>query len=72
MKPKRSLKQFERDKRKAGCKVCALPEDVRQQLREASEKKIKVNVQLEWLRVEYEAHITLTELQTHRSGKHEE
>lgn len=67
----RTLVQFYRDERKKGCPVCALPSTVRQQLAEASAKKISRHTQLEWLRSECQTKITGEDLDRHRNGRHD-
>lgn len=74
-KPKsepRSLVDFMRAKRRAACKVCQLPDDVREQLRTASDKDIKRRDVLEWLRTEVGSDITDAELTSHKAGHHDE
>lgn len=67
----RTLAQFVRDQRRAGCPVCALPDVVRGQLAEAAAKKIPRQVQLDWLRGECRSPITAGDLDRHRNGRHD-
>lgn len=70
--PKRTLAQFARDKRREGCPVCVLPVEVRQELRAAGDKKIPVAIQLEWLKAELGVTVGVEQINSHRSGRHEE
>jgi len=70
--PRRTLAEFLRDKRREGCPVCALSPEVRQCLAEAAAKgTAKVPEQVEWLNTDCGAHITISDLTQHRSGRHE-
>lgn len=70
-KPVRSLMKFARDKRKKDCPVCALPAEVRNQLKGAGAVKIQRPVQLEWLRDEHKVKISDAQLTLHYSGRHD-
>lgn len=67
----RSLVRFMRDKRREGCPVCALDPAVRQQLAEASTRKIPRAVQLEWLHAEVRTKVTADDLSQHVNGRHD-
>jgi hypothetical protein len=60
-----------RDQKRKACPVCALPDVVRQQLAAASDKGIKIALQVEWLRSEHQAKVTPSDLTTHRAGRHD-
>jgi len=67
-----ALVDFMKQKKREACRVCHLPDEVRAQLRSASDKKIRRKDQLEWLREEIHAEITSGELDQHYSGRHDE
>lgn len=67
----RSLLEFMRDKRKATCQLCALPDAVRAELNAAREKKIPREVQKEWLKAECGISVTSQEMDFHRLGRHD-
>ena len=70
--PTRTLAEFLRDKRRAGCPVCALSPEILQCLAEAANKgSAKVPEQVEWLNTDCGTRITVQELTQHRSGHHE-
>lgn len=71
-KTQRSLVQFAKDKRRENCSVCKLSDEVRRQMREASDKKIPRRVVKEWLETEHSKKLTDTEMTTHSSGHHDE
>jgi FKBP-type peptidyl-prolyl cis-trans isomerase (trigger factor) len=66
----RSLADFVKHKRCEGCKVCALPKELLDQIRTASERKIKRTVVLEWLKSEHGAKISDADLTTHHGQRH--
>jgi hypothetical protein len=72
---KRSLVDYERDrtreKRREGCVLCKLPDDVKEQLRSASRKKIPREVVLEWLNKELGFEISINAFQRHAQGRHD-
>lgn len=72
LKARRSLVQYVRDTRKANCPVCKLPADVREQLREAKDKRISVATQLDWLKNEFGITLSVEQINSHRGGRHEE
>lgn len=70
-KSKRSLAEFMQAKRRAGCVVCALPNAVRDQLKDASKHKIKRAEQIEWLESEFGMKLTRAAFDAHTNGRHE-
>lgn len=54
------------------CRVCGLPDEVREQLRTASDRGIRRRDQLDWLRLHVGVDIADAELTTHRNGRHDE
>lgn len=67
----RSLMEYARDRRRDGCKVCALPDEVRAQILRASDKKIRRPVVLAWLRDEHQAEIGDSDMTVHVNGHHD-
>jgi len=67
----KSLKQFVKDQKRASCAVCALPADVREQLRSAGDAKITRETQVSWLRQEFEQDVSVEDLDRHRSERHD-
>lgn len=59
-------------KRREACKVCALPEDVRAQIRAARDKKIERRVVREWLAADHGVQIGDGEFATHTNAHHDE
>lgn len=68
----RSLLQFMRDKRKLTCKICQLPQSVRDELAAARAKKVPRALQLEWLQAEVGLSISGEELEVHKQGRHDD
>lgn len=70
------LVEFARKQRLAAsreaCRVCHLTDEVREQLRTASDRGIRRGVQLEWIRTYAGVDITDAELTAHRNGRHDE
>lgn len=67
---KQSLTEFVRAERRAACVVCRLPAEVIADLRDATSKKFRRDVQLRWLAAcGYK--ITNEQLNNHYSGKHD-
>ena len=70
-----SLVDYARKKRaaelRASCPICALPDAVREQLRQARPKKIPRAVVLAWLTGEMGIKVTSPQLDTHNQGKHD-
>lgn len=66
----RSLVDFVKARKCEGCRVCALPKELLDQVRSASEKKIKRTVVLEWLNKEHGAKITDADLTAHYGQRH--
>ena len=71
VKPVTSLVSYVRKKRREGCEVCALPVEVKDQLRTANAKKISVPIRLEWLRDVVKVHITREQFDQHVKGAHD-
>jgi hypothetical protein len=67
----RTLKEFAKDQRRATCAVCKLPIDAREQLRGAGDAKITRETQLTWLAAEFNATVSMEELDRHRSERHD-
>ena len=67
----RSLLDYALDKKRAACKFCSLPADVRAQLIEARNHKIRVPEQVEWLASEHGITMTRADFEAHHSGRHE-
>lgn len=65
-----TLVEYVRQKRREACPVCQLPDDVRGQLVDATRKKIKRALQLEWL-AELGYDISDHDLSAHYSGRHD-
>ena len=72
----RSLEDYARDKRKAArraaCKVCALPDEVRAQMRGARDKKIDMHTIREWLKEFHRIQLTDVEYRAHGAGLHDQ
>lgn len=71
-----SLADYARDKRRAArraaCKVCAVPDEVREQMRGAREKKIDMRTIREWLERVHRIRITDVEYRAHGAGLHDQ
>ncbi len=74
--PSKSLADFYHEKRKQDCRVCALPDSVLKQIRDAQRKRLKQAVTVLWLNTEVadksDEPFTKEELQTHYFGRHED
>ena len=68
----RSLNDFLLEKRREGCPICALPADVKEQLRKASKASIRRAEQIEWLESEFKIRLTAEQFNSHHSGRHEQ
>ena len=68
--PVKSLLDYMQDKRRAECPVCKLAEDIRDQLRRATDRKVKRADQLTWLTEVVGVAITNSDLDAHYSGRH--
>jgi hypothetical protein len=68
----RSLADFLLEKRRAGCPVCALPDTVKEQLREAGKRGIRRAEQVEWLESEFGLKLNSALFNAHHSGRHEQ
>jgi len=71
VKKGRSLVEFMHDKRRQDCRICALPQDVRQEMLTASKKKYRQADVLEWLKADRDIDISEQEMASHYSGKHD-
>lgn len=67
-----SLVDYARKQRRSDCSVCQLPTAVREQMRDASDRKIRRSVVLAWLREVHGSSVTDVELTAHYSGKHDQ
>jgi hypothetical protein len=67
----RSLAAFVHEKRKQDCKVCALSPEIREEMIQASKKKIRQADVIEWLRAEQGVSLDDSDLASHYSGKHD-
>lgn len=67
----RSLSDFVKAKKRADCPVCALPDDIREQLVEAGRKKIGRRDQVEWLNQEVGVDVTYDDLTSHCNARHD-
>lgn len=69
---KQTLVEFVKQQRRANCRVCKLPVEVRGQVgRTASEKKISREQQVEWITLVTGVKITADELTAHVNGRHD-
>lgn len=69
--PARSLKQFVRDKKRANCSVCNLPEAILQEIRAARRSKVKYGDIVAWLAEVHRAKVTEDNLRQHAALRHE-
>jgi hypothetical protein len=67
----RSLIDYTMEKKRKACAVCSLPTDIRDQLREARTRKIRLPEQIEWLAEEHGIKLTRAHFDAHYSGRHE-
>lgn len=67
----RSLMEYARDRRRDGCEVCALPDVIRVQMAQASDKKIRRPIVLAWLRDEHGIEVADSAMTTHVNGHHD-
>ena len=66
-----TLVDFARKQRRAYCAVCQLPEEVRGQLRRASDRKISRVTVIAWLLEVQGISMTSDAMTTHYSGHHD-
>jgi hypothetical protein len=66
-----SLLEYVRERRRAECSVCALPDALRDQMAKASERKIKRAVVVAWLLDEHGHTITEDDINAHVNGRHD-
>jgi hypothetical protein len=59
-------------KRRAGCKVCQLPDELRAQIAIARDKKIERRLVREWLVTDHHVEISDADFAAHSNGHHEE
>lgn len=67
----RSLVDYVLGKKRAECKVCALPGELREQLVVARSRKIRRAEVIEWLRDDHRIILTPRDLDVHYSARHE-
>lgn len=67
-----SLVDFARKQKQRDCPVCKLDADTRAQLRIATDKAIRRQVQIDWLKEVQKVDITSQEMTNHYSGKHDD
>ena len=67
----RSLMEYARDRRRDGCEVCSLPDEIRTQMMGASDKKIRRPIVLAWLRDEHNIEIGDAAMTAHVNGHHD-
>ena len=75
-KIKRSLIDYRNEtvmaQAKAKCKICALPEAVRLQIKDVRERNLTTTkVISNWLRDEFQVNLANVDFQSHSSGRHE-
>lgn len=68
---RQSLIEFMKEKRRKACPVCAIPEDIREEMGVARSRKIKRPDVVEWLNNVMGFKITNADLDGHYSGKHD-
>ena len=66
-----SLEAFVRKSRRKGCPVCALPPNIREQLKAAPAKKIKLEERVDWIKAVTGKSIPGVVIQTHVRGRHD-
>lgn len=71
-KKPQSIQEFIRAQRRTECKVCRLPQEIRDAMFEARQiARIRVTVLLEWLASEYDVKLTRSDVRLHYGGLHE-
>lgn len=69
---RRSLTEFIMAQRRAGCVMCKLSPELRQQMRDAGRRKrVPLSVILEWMRVDQGVTITEEQHKAHYAARHE-
>lgn len=68
----RSLTEFLLAKRREACAVCALPDDIRDQIASAREKRIERRVIREWLDEDCGIKVPDAAFTTHSNGHHDD
>lgn len=71
-KVKQSIVDFLREKERAQCPVCTLPESWRQQLQFAREKGIRIADQVEFLRKKGRIKLRPQEIMHHNNKRHDD
>lgn len=66
-----SLVDYVRQQRRADCAVCSLPDEIRIQLKGASDKKISRATALAWLSEVHGIVMTSDQMTTHYSAHHD-
>ena len=66
----KTLVEFVKDKRRADCVICNLPEEVLAQVRVATDKDINRRQVKEWLESEYQIKVTEADQVLHTNGRH--
>ena len=70
-KARRPLDQFLKDRKRAKCAVCRLPQDIREQIRAARERGVSRADVLAWLTEECKSAVTNDDFSRHMNGKHD-
>ena len=68
-KQPKTLLDFEKAKRMSACKICSLPDDIRQQI--AGAGRIKQAVVIEWLKSEHHIEVSRQDFTSHSSAHHD-
>lgn len=66
-----SLVDYARKQRRADCAVCQLPDELRAQIKQASDKKINRDTVIAWLEEVNKIRLTRDQMTTHYSGHHD-
>ena len=71
-KRKRSVLEFIRDKRKANCPVCRVPQAIRNEMNAVRRmRSVTMPIVVEWLKAEHGIALTLEQCRHHYAGMHE-
>lgn len=68
---RQSLVEFMKEKRRKACPVCSIPDEVREEMSVARNRKIKRPDVVEWLNTVAGFKVTNADLDAHYSGKHD-
>jgi len=71
MSKQRSIAEFIKDKKRAGCIVCKVPLAVRAQIVAARKRNYNIATILEWLKSEYKIRLTPEQLRLHYGAQHD-